>query len=234
MWVIFSFSFLVALTGAMSPGPLLTYTIIRTLNQRHRGYLIGASIIAGHAVIEAAIVVLLLAGLAPLLRNPAVVMVIGIAGGVCLSLMGVFILRDVILGRAKIDNPANRTSGEMAYNESDDGKTESPSGETGKNFIKSPVLGGMIVSMSNPYWWIWWATVGFAFLLQYNVSIRTPLRLGAFFLGHEAGDLAWYFTVSLAVHLGKRWLTEKIYRILLGICGIAIIGFGIFLGVSSV
>jgi threonine/homoserine/homoserine lactone efflux protein len=210
----------------MSPGPLLTYTIIRTLNQRHRGYLVGASIIAGHAVIEAAIVVLLLVGFAPLLKNPTVIMVIGIVGGVCLSLMGAFILRDVFLGRAKIDAPVNRTGGGM--------KADLPSGEKGKNIIKSPVLGGMLVSMSNPYWWIWWATVGFAFLLQYNVSIRTPLRLGAFFLGHEAGDLAWYFAVSLAVHLGKRWLTEKVYRILLAVCGVAIIGFGIFLGVSSV
>jgi threonine/homoserine/homoserine lactone efflux protein len=88
--------------------------------------------------------------------------------------------------------------------------------------------------MSNPYWWIWWATVGFAFLLQYDVSLQTPLPLAAFFLGHEAGDLVWYFAVSAAVHFGKRWLTQRLYRILLGICGAAIVGFGLFLGISSV
>ena len=36
--VIFSLSFLVALTGAMSPGPLLTYTIIKSARSRGRGY----------------------------------------------------------------------------------------------------------------------------------------------------------------------------------------------------
>ncbi len=223
MWVIFSFSFLVALTGAMSPGPLLTYTIIRTLNQRRRGYLIGASVIAGHAVIEAAIVIMLLAGFAPLLKNPTVTMVIGIIGGAALAVMGVLILRDVVLDKVSITAPEN--SGDL--------KTDAESGSS-RNFIRSPVLGGMLVSMSNPYWWIWWATVGFAFLLQYDVSLRTPLPLAAFFLGHEAGDLVWYFAVSAGVHFGKRWLTQRLYRVLLGVCGAAIIGFGLFLGISSV
>ncbi len=38
-WFVFSFSFLVALTGAMSPGPLLTYTIIKSVSAQKRGYL---------------------------------------------------------------------------------------------------------------------------------------------------------------------------------------------------
>jgi hypothetical protein len=46
LWVIFSFSFLVALTGAMSPGPLLTYTIIKAAKTSKRGYLMGLWIIA--------------------------------------------------------------------------------------------------------------------------------------------------------------------------------------------
>ncbi|HEB11622.1 MAG TPA: lysine transporter LysE, partial [Spirochaetales bacterium] len=31
LWLIFSFSFVVALSGALVPGPLLTYTILKTM-----------------------------------------------------------------------------------------------------------------------------------------------------------------------------------------------------------
>ena len=66
---VFSFSFLVALTGAMSPGPLLTYTIIKSVKTRQRGYLVGAWIILGHAVIEMAIILMMLAGFSFIFKN---------------------------------------------------------------------------------------------------------------------------------------------------------------------
>lgn len=56
-WVIFSFSFLVALTGAMSPGPLLTYTIIESAKRERRGCLMGLWIITGHALQEMGIII---------------------------------------------------------------------------------------------------------------------------------------------------------------------------------
>jgi len=68
-WVIFSFSFLVALTGAMSPGPLLTYTIIKSAKTRRRGYLMGVWIIAGHAILEMGIVIALLMGFPFFIKN---------------------------------------------------------------------------------------------------------------------------------------------------------------------
>ncbi|HDH87874.1 MAG TPA: hypothetical protein ENF36_07550, partial [Desulfobacteraceae bacterium] len=72
-WVIFSFSFLVALTGAMSPGPLLTYTIIKSAQANTRGYLMGLWIITGHAIIEAVIIVCLLLGFSFMFKNILVV-----------------------------------------------------------------------------------------------------------------------------------------------------------------
>jgi threonine/homoserine/homoserine lactone efflux protein len=215
MWLIFSFSFVVALTGAMAPGPLLTYTIIRTLDRKKRGYLVGAAVITGHALLEAAVVILLLLGFAPLLQNKTVVAVIGIVGGLCLLLMGGMVFKDVLLKRVRLES------------------TEEDKARAGRLFA-SPILGGLLVSMSNPYWWIWWATVGFAFMLRYQLSFAEPVPLLIFFLGHEAGDLAWYAAVSATVHFGRRWLTEKLYRILLSVCAAAMIGFGLYLGISTV
>ncbi|HUX22063.1 MAG TPA: LysE family transporter, partial [Spirochaetia bacterium] len=99
--------------------------------------------------------------------------------------------------------------------------------------IKShPIVGGIVVSMSNPYWWVWWATVGFAFMAKYQISLHTWGALLAFFLGHEAGDLAWYLTVSTTVSLGRDYISSKVYGILLFACGIFVALFGLYLGVS--
>jgi len=50
--MIFSFSLLVALTGAMAPDPLLTYTIIKSAKTAKRGCLMVIWIIVGHALLE--------------------------------------------------------------------------------------------------------------------------------------------------------------------------------------
>jgi threonine/homoserine/homoserine lactone efflux protein len=95
-----------------------------------------------------------------------------------------------------------------------------------------PVLAGALVSMSNPYWWIWWVTIGSAFLLKFDISFSRWQALLAFFLGHEAGDLGWYTLVSTVLHLGRRGIPRGAATVILAVCGVAIIGFGFYLGVS--
>ena len=97
-WMIFSFSFLVALTGAMSPGPLLTYTIIKSVQTKKRGYLMGLWIIIGHAILEMVIIIFLLLGFSFILKNIIVVRSIGIIGGLILIGFGASIIRDVSRG----------------------------------------------------------------------------------------------------------------------------------------
>jgi len=67
--------------------------------------------------------------------------------------------------------------------------------------ISNPVLGGALISMGNPYWWIWWATIGFGFMLQYNISLSNWQGLTSFYFDHETGDLAWYVTVSSLIYV---------------------------------
>lgn len=92
-WLIFSFSFLVALTGAMAPGPLLTYTIIQSVRTDRRGYLMGVWVIIGHALLEMGIIVLLLLGFSFVLKNMMVVRIIGTIGGIILAWFGAGIIR---------------------------------------------------------------------------------------------------------------------------------------------
>jgi len=212
-WVIFSLSFLVALTGAMSPGPLLTYTIIKSAKGGTRGYLTGLWVIAGHAILEVGVIVFLLVGFSFVLTNSFVVRTIGIVGGMILLVFGVSVIRDVYQGRVSasfLSSPGRNT-------------TSKPPSDS--RIMENPVLGGMIVSMSNPYWWVWWATIGLAFMVQFDISFTQWPRLVAFFLGHEAGDLAWYLVVSVFAFFGLRRMNRKAYYTILVCCGVFMIVF---------
>ena len=210
-------SFVVALSGAVMPGPLFTYTIAKTVQSGRRGFLIGLWVTLGHAALEALLIVGLLAGLSELLHDRLVIWVVGGLGCVLLLYMGIGLLRDVFRRRVPELSPAVDARGAARG--------------TGLQRLP-PVLGGVVVSMSNPYWWIWWATVGSAFMVQYRIGWGTWPLLVAFFAGHEAGDLAWYLSVSSLLHLGKRRLSAKVYLGILAACGVFIIAFAIYLAVS--
>jgi len=218
--MIFSFSFLVALTGAMSPGPLLTYTIIKSIKTDKRGYLIGVWVIVGHALLEMVIIFILLLGFSYALKNTYVVKTIGVLGGLILLYFGFSIIRSIYLkniGTSFLENSETEYANEQGLQ---------------NRGIENPVIGGILVSMSNPYWWVWWATIGFALMVQFKISFKQWPDLLAFFLGHEAGDLIWYLLISCLAFFGLRHLNRKIYYGVLFFCGVFMIIFGLYLGLA--
>ena len=218
-WIIFSFSFLVALTGAMAPGPLLTYTIIKSAQAGKRGYLMGLWIIIGHAILEIVIIIFLLLGFSFVLQNIIVVRIIGVAGGALLIYFGLSIIKKV-----------RRDNIQTGFLNSYDKQNHDPPPFENKG-LNNPVVGGIMVSMSNPYWWVWWATIGFAFMIQFDISFSNWPKLLAFFIGHEAGDLAWHLFVSILSFFGLRYFNKKVYCGILVCCGIFMILFGIYMGI---
>jgi threonine/homoserine/homoserine lactone efflux protein len=84
---------------------------------------------------------------------------------------------------------------------------------------------GILTTISNPFWYAWWATVVPGYLGEIaDLSFTT---IGAFYLGHISVDLVWDTFLSLTIVSGKRWLTNRGYAALIIITG----GFMIYLGV---
>ena len=220
-----------ALTGAMSPGPLFTYTIIKSIQSKRHGYLMGFWIIAGHAILEMFIVLIFLAGFAYFFNSTLAIRVIAVIGGALLILFGTSLLNDIKKGRIPTDflEKYHDSTALENKNENTTGQTEANSSS---KLVKNPVMGGILVSMSNPYWWIWWATIGVAVMLQYNISFSNTIGVAAFFLGHEMGDLSWYVIVSMMAFYGRRTFNKKAYYGILTFCGCFMIGFGLYLGIS--
>jgi threonine/homoserine/homoserine lactone efflux protein len=205
---IFFFSFLVALTGALTPGPLLTFTIFKSLNQK-KGYLAGAFIILGHATIEFILILVLLAGASILFQNIVFLTIIGMIGGIFLIIFGGLVIRNTIKADYSVDFNLE--------------------GNNLKGYKGNSFIGGMIVSLSNPYWTFWWAVIGLGFMVNFNITFATPIGLLLFFIGHELGDLVWYLPISTFVYLGGKSLNPKVYKYVLIICAGFMIIFGIYL-----
>jgi threonine/homoserine/homoserine lactone efflux protein len=221
-------SFLVGLSGAMMPGPVLTITIGETASrlrpdglgrrgldsgghtsgppgqlQLVRGALVGPLIVLGHGMLEACLVVAVVLGLGKLLVRTSVVGWIGILGGAVLVWMAWGMFR----GARKLTLRTTAERGERR---------------------RHPVLAGILTSLSNPYWAVWWATIGLGY-------IALSLKLGAvglvaFYCGHILSDLLWYGAISLSLVLGHRLLTDRAYRGLMAACATFLLGFGLYFG----
>jgi threonine/homoserine/homoserine lactone efflux protein len=182
-------SFLIGLSGAMMPGGLLIVNINETIK---RGLSGGILAITGHALIELLAVAGLALGLGTILGKAGVVGTIAIAGGVLLAWMA--------LDTAKTSRVA-----ELAVT----AEPGAPTQATGFG----PLAAGSLATISNPYWALWWTSVGATYVAVAMEQGSTAL--GAFYIGHIASDYAWYFLVSLALVTGKKLISQKVYRGLL-------------------
>jgi threonine/homoserine/homoserine lactone efflux protein len=189
-------SFMLALSGALVPGPLFTITVSESLR---RGGKAGPLIILGHGILELVFVLLITLGASPFLLTERAHFITGLAGGVILVLMGLMLLKDA--GRASL-----------------------VAGSGAKQTGMHPVVYGVVGSLSNPYWVIWWLTIGLGYLMS-------TMRYGVvgvlvFFAGHISADLLWYSLISYAVSRGRRIIGDKGYRFMLYVCGVFLVLFG--------
>ncbi len=195
---VFVSSFVLALSGAMMPGPLLTATIGESAR---RGFWAGPTLILGHSALELALVMALLTGLAPLFSSQAFFIGVALAGSAILLWMAASMFWSLPRLQLSLEAEGPKRS--------------------------SLVASGALLSVSNPYWTVWWATIGLGYLLQRG-ELGWP-GAAAFFLGHIAADFAWYAAVSAAVARGRRFLSDGLYRGVIGVCAMVLLVFaGVF------
>jgi threonine/homoserine/homoserine lactone efflux protein len=205
---LFITAFLVGFSGAMMPGPVSTVTLAQSMR---RGFWTGPLITAGHALMEGLLVVVLALGLGGLLQRPGVVAGIGCVGGLVLVWMGYGLVlhiwrrrrQQALLGAdlSGMDDEVPLLAGNLA-----------------------PFPAGVITSVVNPYWFLWWATVGVKYIfdgLEWGV-----VGVAAFYSGHILSDLIWNSLLALAGSTGQRLLKGRLYQTLFLLCGLFLVGLG--------
>ena len=195
---IFFSAFAVGFSGAIMPGPLFAVTIAEA---RRRGAWAGPLLIVGHAILEAFTVALLALGLVEFLKSdPMPVGLIGLAGGALLAWMGA----DMVRAARKVSLQEGETRGTRMH----------------------PVVAGIVMSVSNPYWALWWLGIG-------SLYVTIGARFGAlgivvFFLGHILSDFVWYTFVSVAVARGRSIIPDRAFRWIITVCGAGLVFFGVW------
>jgi threonine/homoserine/homoserine lactone efflux protein len=194
-------SFVVGLSGAVSPGPLLAVAIVHSAK---KGYMVGPWVSLGHSLVEAVLVLALVLGLAPILGSKEAGAVVGVVGGVMLILIGVGVVRES-RGASLSDLMKDRRV----------------------KIGSSTLLAGIIATVSNPFFFIWWVTIGNAMLLQ-GIKIAQLVGVLVFYFFHISSDFAWYSLVSVSIYKGRGLMSDVTYRRMLMIVACFLLILGLF------
>lgn len=97
---------------------------------------------------------------------------------------------------------------------------------------RNSFIAGYLIAISNPMTIVWWLGVFGAII---GSSIQDVSKSVAF-LGSMTimlGVLLWFFSLSLLLHFGKRFINEETMKYVSAIAGIVLIGFGLYFGYNA-
>lgn len=164
----------------------------------------GALIAIGHGIIEFPLIVLIILGMGKFLKSTKLKIIIGLAGGAFLLLMAI----QILMSLGVTNNPQTAVMN------------------------RSPILTGIILSASNPYFLLWWATIGLG--LATDASRLGILAFSLFAVVHWLCDFVWLGALSWASFKGTGLFGSGGYLILLVICSLVLLVFGLFFIYKSV
>jgi threonine/homoserine/homoserine lactone efflux protein len=172
-------------------------TLVATMNASLKGgWSMGPRVTLGHMAVELFMVLLIVGGFNLVIGDYT--WLVGGIGGIVLVLFGLLTLREARTAVLPLTDDTAATA--------------------------RPFLAGAVTSISNPYFWIWWFTVGSALLIGAYSGGFIPVI--AFIAGHWMADLGWFTLVSVSIHRGRFALGEHTYRLILGLCGLFLVLFG--------
>ena len=158
----------------------------------------GPLLAVGHGIIEFPLMVVIILGMGNYFKLTKVQIAIGLAGGVFLILMAA---QSLLSLHSKADAQP-------------------------KALANKPIMAGIILTATNPYFLLWWATVGLALATR---ATRWGIWAFALFaLAHWSVDLVWLQILSWASFKGSTLLGPRIQQIVLLICSLALFAFGLF------
>ncbi|MEN8615167.1 LysE family transporter [Dehalogenimonas sp. THU2] len=162
----------------------------------------GAQASLGHAVVEVPLIMLIYFGAATFFEQTAVQFILGVAGGGMVVWMGIGMFRArKVLATGQKDTPYNAFTA------------------------------GIMLSAGNPFFILWWATVG-ALLVLRAAEFGTG-GLWALVLTHWSVDLIWLSIVSALVYKTHRLWAPAFQVAVFTACSLLLVGFGGWFMVSG-
>ena len=161
----------------------------------------GILISLGHGVVEFPLMFLIYFGFAWVFTSDFTQKAIGLVGGALMIYLGFRML-----------------------------KTQRETEEKSSYFKYGSIASGIFATVGNPYFLLWWATIG-AFLVM-NAALFGLIGFSIFAIIHWSCDLVWNIFVSLMVFKSRRFWTKRVHEIVFGFCFIILTGFGAWFIIS--
>jgi threonine/homoserine/homoserine lactone efflux protein len=174
-----------------------------TVAKSYRSPWAGANISIGHAIVEVPIILLIYFGFARFFQNDIVQLLLSLLGGGMLIWMGIGMFR----ARKEVV-------------------------QSGKDLKYGAITAGIVMSAINPFFHLWWATVGSMLVMKF-VEFGT-IGLPVLVVTHWTCDLVWLSIVSFLIYRTKALWGKRFQEWIFIVCSLLLVGFGIWFLVSGI
>ena len=174
-----------------------------TLAKSYKSPWTGTWLSLGHAVIEVPLILLIYFGFAQFFQVTVVRLALSVAGSGMIIWMGVSMFR----ARSEV-------------------------ARKGKDLPYNAFTAGILTSVFNPFFLVWWATIG-SMLIMRILEFGT-MGLIVFMLVHWLCDLAWLTLVSNVIYRTHAFWNQHVQEWLFIACSLLLVGFGIWFLISGI
>lgn len=196
---------LISASGALAPGPLFFSTITVGMKE---GSIAGFKVSIGHTIVEFPLVILLALGIGQILSLGYVKTLLGIIGGIIIILLGILELKSSIKAMSKNSSIHKKSINQKSL----------------KYF--NPFLIGLTLSLFNPFFLLWWATIGLALIAE-ALEFLAFYGILLMYVFHVWIDYAWLIFIALLAYKSEKILSSKAYHTILALLGIILIIIGL-------
>jgi threonine/homoserine/homoserine lactone efflux protein len=210
-------------SGVLSPGPLFFTNLIYGSKQ---GVGAGIKLANGHTIIELPLLIILGIGLSKFwslyLTSNENLKVIGLIGGVSITLFSLIQLSSILNRRKVIAPTRTNGSGSKKYILKINSKRN------------GPLILGIVFTAANPFFLIWWSTIGLKLISDSIFLFGTILGIVFVFFFHIWMDYAWLSITSFIISKGTLILQTRFYNVLLLILSVLLTLYGLYIIVLNI
>ena len=198
---------IVTASGALAPGPL-TFAIL--MHGSKGGAWAGFSCAVGHMLVEFPLIIALALGLLATVDQPLIRSWIGIVGGIGLIVFGVLQIYQTLRAKPNEKRPPQT-----------------------KTLPASSIMLGAALTGLNPYFVIWWLTIGSVLIIQ-ALAFAALMGVIIMYVAHVWMDYAFLTALAHFGKKGKAFVGSKYYKIVLVSFGMILIYYGATFVLSSI
>lgn len=200
---------LVSVSGVFSPGPLLFANLALS---KYGGFWSGIKIAVGHTIIELPLIILLslpFVVLFPINLTFSTTKIITFIAGAFLIIFGIlYVVRTI------------RTRG-------------SPNSAINTSRIENPYLAGIMFTSLNPFFIVWWTTVGVKLISDSISLLGHPAGIAFLFFAHIWMDYVWLGLSSYLASRGYNIIRSEYHKYITILLTVPLFYYGIYFILGS-